>query len=122
MNHSPLYQHSRPNPNGYRDVTAQQVRAHAAGSRIVDVREPAEFTGELGHLPGAELCPLATLPAAAGGWDRDAELLLVCRSGGRSGRGAAQLAALGFRHVMNMEGGMLAYRQIEPLSPPQGRP
>jgi rhodanese-related sulfurtransferase len=77
--------------------------------RIVDVREPHEFTGELGHLARAELVPMAQVIAAAATWDRTAELVLVCRSGNRSGRVAAALAAAGFTHVINMDGGMLAW-------------
>ena len=43
-------------------------------------------------------------------WDPAAPLVVVCRSGGRSSNAAAQLAAAGFTRVMNMAGGMLAYR------------
>jgi rhodanese-related sulfurtransferase len=80
----------------------------AREARLVDVREPAELSGELGHLRGAENVPLATLPAAAAGWDRAAPVVVVCRSGGRSGRAARLLADMGFRRVANLRGGMLA--------------
>jgi rhodanese-related sulfurtransferase len=78
--------------------------------RIIDVREPDEFTGELGHIPGAELVPLATVLERAHEWSRDDELLVVCRSGGRSSRAAEALVRAGFRHVINLVGGMIAYR------------
>jgi rhodanese-related sulfurtransferase len=78
--------------------------------RIIDVREPDEFTGDLGHIPGAELVPLATVERAAVTWDRNVAIVVVCRSGGRSGRAGQALVAAGFRRVMNMTGGMLAYR------------
>ncbi|MGF1508205.1 MAG: MBL fold metallo-hydrolase [Myxococcota bacterium] len=77
--------------------------------RLVDVREPDEFTGSLGHVPGAELVPLGTLKAAASDWDRKTPILVICRSGNRSGKGATLLRALGFTDVTNMEGGMLAW-------------
>lgn len=76
---------------------------------LVDVREPQEFTGELGHVPGAQLVPLATLLDVAATWDLDREIVLVCRSGGRSARAAATLASKGFRHLYNLRGGMLAW-------------
>ncbi len=78
---------------------------------MIDVREPQEFTGELGHIPGAELVPLATVTSAASSWDRGTEYLMVCKMGGRSASAASQLLALGFTRVMNLSGGMLAYQQ-----------
>jgi rhodanese-related sulfurtransferase len=94
---------------GYRDVTPAAALAARGSVRLVDVREPDEFYGELGHIDGAELVPLATVMAAAADWDRSAEVILVCRSGNRSGRAAAALASAGFERVMNLAGGMIAY-------------
>lgn len=79
--------------------------------RLIDVREPAEYTGELGHVDGAELVPLATVPTAAAKWDKRAPIVCICRSGGRSGRAAEALAGMGFADVTNMVGGMLAWNE-----------
>ncbi len=98
-----------PQPGHFRDVTPADVVAHRAGKKLVDVREPHEFTGELGHIDGAELVPLATVVAAAQAWDKDTEIVLVCRSGGRSGRAADALARTGFSRLSNMVGGMLRW-------------
>jgi rhodanese-related sulfurtransferase len=92
-------------------VTPSQLDT-VAGIRRIDVREPHEFTGPLGHLPGAELVPLATVPLRCQEWDREAPLLLICRSGGRSGQAAALLRAQGFRRPINLAGGMLAVEQL----------
>lgn len=92
---------------GYVDVDPSDVPGERA--RLIDVREPSEFTGELGHIPGAELVPLATVVDAAKDWDRDANLVLVCRSGARSSRAAEALARLGFKNLKNLRGGMIAY-------------
>jgi sulfur dioxygenase len=81
------------------------------GARIIDVRERAEFEGELGHLPDAELVPLATLPDAARGWERDGDIVVVCRSGKRSLEGARRLVDLGFERVHSLRGGMIAVRR-----------
>lgn len=94
----------------YHDINPATAFDLRTTTRIVDVREPYEFTGDLGHIPGSELVPLATIGAAASTWDRDKPLLLVCRSGARSGRAAQALARAGFRNLMNLAGGMLAYR------------
>lgn len=92
------------------DVTPLDVYAGPPGGpRLVDVREAHELDGELGHIRGVEHVPLATVAQAAAAWDREAEIVVICRSGGRSARAAEQLAALGFRRVFNMAGGMLAW-------------
>lgn len=106
---STLEQASTPTPNGFREIEVQRLAAARGGARLVDVREPSEYRAELGHIAGTELVPLATVDQAAKGWDRDQEIVLVCRSGGRSGRAAAALAAMGFKRVINMAGGMLAW-------------
>jgi len=97
-----------PTPS-FKDVTPNDAVAMSSQVRLVDVREQDEWIGELGHMPGAELVPLATLPQAAAGWDHKAPVMVVCRSGGRSSRAASWLVSNGFSSVMNMAGGMLEY-------------
>lgn len=109
MSRSALFLEGVAQPAGYRDVTPQQLSQTAARVRLVDVREPHEYTGDLGHIEGAELLPMGAFPAAASAWDRDADVVLICRSGNRSGRVAAALAAQGFKGLMNLAGGMLAW-------------
>jgi len=98
-----------PTALGYRDITPAAAYAARGAVRLVDVREPHEWNAELGHIPGAELVPLATVGTRARAWDNAADIILVCRSGGRSSRAAEALVGAGFRRVMNMAGGMLAY-------------
>lgn len=102
------YEHSQPNLAGYRDISPASTYAARGAARLIDVREPDEFIGELGHIPGSVLVPLATVMSAAEAWDRNEEIILICRSGGRSGRAAEAMVGAGFRRVMNMTGGMLA--------------
>ena len=104
-----LFDTARPNPAGFRDVTHAEVTLPAQGYRVIDVREPSEFTGELGHLAGATLVPLATVTAQAMTWNKDEALLVVCKAGGRSANGAQALSKMGFSKVMNLVGGMLAW-------------
>lgn len=103
----------------YQDLTPSQLDALGPEVRRIDVREPEEYTGPLGHLPGSELVPLGTLEAASASWPREAPLLLICRSGARSARAAQALAQRGFRHLYNLAGGMLAVREM-PSAPAQG--
>lgn len=106
---STAYERSTPNAKGFRDVTPAVVHDAIGTARIVDVREPREFSEDLGHIAEAFLVPLGELEAAAARWDRAAAVILVCRSGGRSAIGAELLVRMGFEAVMNMTGGMLAW-------------
>lgn len=102
---------SIPTPGGYRDLPVEPAAANLAAFRLVDVREPHEFTGPLSHIAGAELIPMGGFPAAAATWDRNRPTLLICRSGNRSGRVAAALAAAGFTRLYNLAGGMIAWNE-----------
>ncbi|MEE9279444.1 MAG: MBL fold metallo-hydrolase [Myxococcota bacterium] len=78
---------------------------------VVDVREPEEFVGELGHIEGAILVPMDALEhrlPKLGGYI-DQEIVVVCRAGARSASATAMLQRAGFRHVKNLAGGMLAW-------------
>lgn len=79
---------------------------------IVDVREPNEFDGPLGHIDGAINVPLAQLPAA---WeDLNAcapRVVVVCRTDKRSAAAAGILRARGVENVRVLRGGMEAWRK-----------
>ena len=102
---------SGPTPYGFREVPPAQAATALNGVRLIDVREPSEFSDQLGHVAGAELVPLATLPQASTDWDRSADYLIICRSGGRSSNAAMWLANHGFTSVFNLSGGMIAWNQ-----------
>jgi glyoxylase-like metal-dependent hydrolase (beta-lactamase superfamily II)/rhodanese-related sulfurtransferase len=95
-------------------LAARDVAAKLRGGSpplLLDVREPEEFVGELGHVEGALLVPLDALerrlPKLAGYVDRD--VIVVCRAGARSASAGAILRRAGFQHVINLQGGMLAW-------------
>lgn len=70
---------------------------------ILDVREPDEW--EAGHIPGAKHIPLGQINRALNEIEPKQETIVVCRSGGRSGRACEYLSSLGY-NVVNMPGGM----------------
>lgn len=79
---------------------------------ILDVRTPAEYWGELGHVKGSVLIPVQELERR---WSeleplRDKTILAICRSGNRSGRAAKLLNEKGFK-ALNVEGGMLKWNE-----------
>ena len=108
MTHA-LFRNSAAHADGFRDADALLLHEHLKEVRVVDVREPDEFTGDLGHIPGAELVPLSTVAQEARDWDVEKEIVVVCRSGGRSGAAARTLVQMGFTRVINLRGGMTAY-------------
>jgi rhodanese-related sulfurtransferase len=95
---------------GYVDIGTAVLSSLPSEVRRIDVREPAEFVGELGHIEGAESVPLGSLSAECPSWPKEAPLLLICRSGNRSSQAARFLAQMGFTNVANLSGGMLAVR------------
>jgi adenylyltransferase/sulfurtransferase len=78
---------------------------------LVDVREPHEPA--IADLPesGQVLIPLRELPDRAGELDPASEVVLYCRSGGRSGKALLQLRERGFEHLWNLKGGVLKWRE-----------
>lgn len=83
---------------------------HAAllvpGVQLVDVREPGEVAG--GTLAGFTNIPLGQLPNRVGELDPSRRVVVLCRSGNRSGHAARWLVEQGFSDVVNLSGGLLA--------------
>jgi rhodanese-related sulfurtransferase len=115
MNDYALFESARALPDGTREIVPTDLASapQSLRRRVVDVREEHEFTGELGRVAGAKLVPLATVTREAQRWDHHDEIVLVCRSGGRSGFAARELRALGFPRVINLVGGMLAWNEAK---------
>ena len=93
-------------------LTPRQVHGELSSANpplLIDVRQPDEYAGELGHVPGSRLIPLSELAARvkeiAG--HKSKEIVCVCRAGVRSTTAVAMLTGLGFERVRNMKGGML---------------
>lgn len=95
----------------FEEVDGSAVDAVLGKVRVIDVREPHEIVGELGAIAGAENIPMSAVAVRASDWDRDAPLLIVCRSGRRSRQVCEQLVSQGFTRVTNLRGGMLDYRE-----------
>lgn len=94
---------------GITEMSPAQTYQARGTARLIDVREGAELTGELGHIAGVEHVPLETVAARSSTWRKDETLILICRSGARSTRAAEALVRAGFSRICNMSGGMLAY-------------
>jgi sulfur-carrier protein adenylyltransferase/sulfurtransferase len=84
---------------------------------ILDVREP--FEAAICSLPGAVLIPLGELPRRIGELNKAAEIVVHCKSGGRSARAVSMLRENGFSGAVNLEGGILNWiKEIDPAMTP----
>jgi rhodanese-related sulfurtransferase len=80
---------------------------------VLDVREPWEVA--IARVPGSLHIPMGEVPARLGELDAARDLIVMCKSGGRSLRVAQFLAARGFGRVANLTGGIDAWkRDIDP--------
>jgi len=83
---------------------------------LVDVREPHEWA--ICRLEGARLLPLGSLAEHLHELDSARTSVLYCRSGARSAKALGLLRKAGFRRVLNLRGGVLAWaREVDPSMP-----
>jgi rhodanese-related sulfurtransferase len=92
-------------------ISVQDLHAIPAATRakLIDVREPDEYTG--GHVPGAVNVPLATVATWANSQAKDVPLLVICHSGRRSAMASQTLVDKGFSRITNVAGGTAAWIQ-----------
>ncbi len=95
---------------GIWELQPQWLEEHLAAVQVLDVREPEEYDGPLGHIPGARLIPLGELAARSGELDAQKPVVAVCRAGGRSAQATTILKRAGLKNVANLAGGMLRWR------------
>lgn len=94
-------------------ITADELKARLdAGEdvNLLDVREDserAEYNIGGAHIPVGKVQAMQTDDIDA--W-KDKEVVVYCRSGNRSGMAALFLKQAGFGNVVNLTGGMLAWR------------
>jgi adenylyltransferase/sulfurtransferase len=83
---------------------------------IIDVREPNEY--QINRIAGSMLMPLGDVPRRYRELNPEAEIVVQCKSGNRSARAADFLRSVGFRHVLNLKGGILDWiDKVDPSQP-----
>ena len=95
-----------------KQLTAKEVETllnEGKKLNIIDVREVGEVA--TGKISGAVNIPLGLVEFRMHELNKSKEYIMVCRSGGRSGRATQFLESYGF-NVINMAGGMLAWEGI----------
>ena len=102
---------------GQMDVTELKAKMDR-GDRfvLIDVREPHEY--QICRIPGSQLIPLKELPQRVGELNQADEIVVHCKSGGRSAKAVEFLTKAGFGKVSNLQGGILAWSdEVDPSVP-----
>jgi sulfur-carrier protein adenylyltransferase/sulfurtransferase len=104
--------------NGIPQLSVKELKKRMdAGENlfILDVREPFEY--RIANI-GGKLIPQNEVPERIGEIDRNQEIIVQCKSGGRSQRIAEFLKQSGFANVANLAGGILAWSdEVDPRVP-----
>jgi rhodanese-related sulfurtransferase len=92
------------------EVTPQELSEEIKGGKpvfLLDVREANEL--EVSVLPGVHHIPLDQVQTRFSEVPNDQDVVVICRSGGRSGRATEFLMSQGYTRVRNMVTGMNGY-------------
>jgi adenylyltransferase/sulfurtransferase len=104
--------------NGIPQITVKELKRRIdAGEdvQLIDVREPYEY--QIAQI-GGKLIPQNDVPQRVNEIDRDREVVVQCKSGGRSQRIAEFLQQAGYPRVVNLAGGITAWSdEIDPKVP-----
>jgi len=102
-------------PDPEHEISPRELaeRLRSGGIQLVDVRDPVEQ--QISALPGALNAPWDRVELALADMDRDADLVLFCRSGDRSARAVKRLLRAGFKSVRSLRGGLNAWaEEVDP--------
>ena len=104
--------------NGISQISVQELKQRRDAGEdvfVLDVREPFEY--QIAQI-GGKLIPQNDVPNRLAEIPRDREVIVQCKSGGRSQRIAEFLAQQGYPNVKNLAGGIQAWaEQIDPKVP-----
>jgi adenylyltransferase/sulfurtransferase len=105
--------------SGIPEVTPEELKAQLDRGDdvfVLDVREPNEF--QICRIAGSTLIPLGELAQRTGELDRNREMVVHCKMGGRSAKAVALLQERGFTKVRNLKGGILSWiDRVDPSQP-----
>jgi hydroxyacylglutathione hydrolase len=91
-------------------IAAEDLRDCTSGFVLLDVRSPREWRA--GHIDGAVNIPVGEIPARLAELPSGAPIATLCEGGYRSSLAASLLAQEGIS-VVNVAGGMAAYRALQ---------
>ena len=101
------------------DITVKELKERmdrGDAPTLIDVREPHEHA--ICTIPGAQLIPQGQLVEALANFDPSQEIVVHCKSGGRSARAVEFMKSRGFTNARNLAGGVIAWvTEIDPTQP-----
>ncbi len=103
--------------SSYPVTNVQDLHTAISGAHpplVVDVRTTREWNA--GHVNGAVHIPLGDLTRRASELPRDRTVATICEGGYRSSLAASVLSRAGVDKVVNVAGGMSAWRALQPTS------
>jgi adenylyltransferase/sulfurtransferase len=106
---SPATKEENKVKNGIPQITVTELKRRIDAGEdlfILDVREPFEY--QIANI-GGKLIPQNEVPQRLAEIDRDREIIVHCKAGGRSQRIAEFLKQSGYPDVVNVTGGILAW-------------
>jgi len=93
-----------------KEITVQELKSRLENDenlQLIDVREQNEK--DFADI-GGELISMGTIPSNVDKIKKDVDVVIYCRSGGRSGRVVQFLEANhGYKNIYNLKGGILAW-------------
>lgn len=104
--------HLERSPSGSPLVWPEFVARQGSSVRLVDVREPDELVGPLGHIPGVDWIPKDRVLSLRERLSPDDLVVLISRAGERSAPLAKALEEAGMRFVASMVGGMVTWKYL----------
>lgn len=95
------------------EMSCPDVKNNVQNWKLVDVRTPEEYVGELGHIAGAELVTLGPkLTTYLEKQSPKEKIIFICRSGSRSIKAVKQSQTIGLENTVSMQGGMLEWNRL----------
>lgn len=89
-------------------ISVAELRERGSALTLMDVRSEREWNA--GHVDGAIHIPIGDVDAHGGDLSKDKPIATICEGGYRSMLAATMLMRAGFHDVLNVAGGMAAYR------------
>jgi sulfur-carrier protein adenylyltransferase/sulfurtransferase len=111
---------AQPAGGGVPEITVQELKGKLDRGEdvyVLDVREPNEY--QICRIQGSTLIPLGELASRTAELDRNREMVVHCKMGGRSAKAVALLQERGFTRARNLKGGILEW--IDRVDPSQSK-
>jgi len=92
----------------------QMLEEEPEGIILLDIRTEGKYKAR--HIPDAINIPLAELESRIGELDKSKNIIVYCKTGGRSSTASKTLVQNGFEHVYNMLGGIEEWKMYFPVT------